>query len=297
MERVSSLESNRRNHALQIRLQDDIQDSPIPPDKQHQLRTTRTDLNSFSALEVQCLFYKGYEATSLAYGEKVDAAFKFINDVPTSANAGHWLPIASNDVGLNTNFANLDNASGFSVGALLWRALLWAAIPYFFLLLVFIGSCWVPPFWLESDARRWNQSSYQNALVEKNPWLEAFLVNAKTVKAFDDNVVAVASLESNLLDQSFPLRLRPNSFDCYVGSTLKEGKILSCQAFLKNENGDLYRILQVTNVQEEISIQVSQPLRTDRLFILMGLTWPKDAEPDSIKKNIRFYLQKGHIND
>ncbi len=296
MERVSDLESERRTEALQIRLQDDIPDSPISPDKQHQLRTTRTDLNCFSALEVQCLFYKGYEAAGRAYGENAASAFGFMNEVPTSANAGHWLPIAENDIGLNAKLATLDSASKFSIGSMIWKAVGLATVPFAVAVLLYIASGWISPFWLAGDVRRWNESASQVTLVDTNPWLEAFLVNAKAVKAFDDNIVTVAAVESNNLDESF-LTLRPNSFDCYVGCQLIGGKILSCQAFLKNEEDELYRILRITNVDDEIRIHVLEPKRTDRLLVLLGLSWPKDAEADAVKKSIRFYLHKGRLND
>ena len=297
MERVSDLESKRRAKALQIRLQDDIPNSPISPDKQHQLRTTRTDLNSFSALEVQCLYYKGYEAASNAYGESEVTAFEFKNEVPTIAKAGHWLPIAETDKGLNTEFATLDNASSFSIGILLWKAIGWAAIPYVLLFLLYIAiSWWMTPWFLKGDARRWNATEYHDAFIAKNPWLQAFLVDARAAKTSDDKDVIVASIESNPLDESF-FSLRPNSFDYYVGSQRGDGKILSCQAFLKNERGELYRILPITNVEDEIRIQVLQPQRKDRLFVLLGLSWPKDAEADLIKKSIRFYKHKGQLDD
>lgn len=297
MQRVSELESACRSKAVHIRLQDDDHDSKIPISVQFTVRTMRTDLNRFSPLEVQLLYVKGYEAAKTALPEEMTEAFHYEDGIPMAAHDGHWLPIETRNIGLAKG-ADERAKSRFKIVRLVgWQILRAIAItlaPFVLAVLLYFLSLWMPPMWLESHAKRWNQTEAESQLLMQNPWLDAFLTSSQSFQANSGDDLVTAQIESDPIEDSF-LSLRPNSFDCYVGTNHPTGRIVSCQPFLKNQQGELYRILEITKVGKELKVHVESPQRGDTVVVLLGLSWPKNAEPDLVKKYVTMYLKAGEL--
>lgn len=295
MQRVSELESECRSDAVQIRLQDDNKASRIPISVQHDVRTIRTDLNRFSPLEIQLLYAKGYESAKLALKDDAGESFVYEGGIPVSPHDGRWLPIGARNPGLAEGAANLDRSGRTVVGRLICLAIGILVAPFLIAVGLYFVSWWVPPLWIESTAKRWNATTTERDAISKTPWLHAFLTEGRTsFQADDGQDQVVAEVESEPIENSF-LTLRPNSFVCYVGNTHATGEILYAQAFLKNRHGDLYKIVPVELVGNEQKIHVDTVNRGDRLFVLLSLSWPKDAEPDLVAKSIKLYLHSGNL--
>lgn len=108
MKRVSTLDVNVHDGVCHkvIRLQDDIgtdNTAFLAPNIQRGIRNIRTDLNRFSPMEIQLLFFKGYGAARKKF-EGLDSKMPEIsfgkNGVPLTATPPIWLPSAPTDPGM-----------------------------------------------------------------------------------------------------------------------------------------------------------------------------------------------------
>lgn len=288
MQRVSMLEMGRREDAEHIQLMQDVDDEAMAANLQKLVRSIRTDLNGFSSLEVQLLYFKGYLAARHALDPGTAlSGFRFSDSgVPIETNApGHWLPIAVDDKRLGDSTRTLERSSRTPVGKRIWFAV--AVVATLFALPYAASQAvkYLPPQSMPFTAVRYNATPEQLAMKRENPWIESFLSDLVTNRVQCNATDVTAFVKTSPLEEWF-WWLRPNSFECDLVCDLPGARFFYCQAFLIGSDGRLSKMLDVVP-GEKMQIRVTEPGRKDRLFVIAGVCWPEGTKTDELRNHLK----------
>lgn len=288
MQRVSMLETDRRKDAAHIQLMQDVENAAMAANLQKLVRSIRTDLDGFSSLEVQFLYFKGYlAARQVLDPEAVLSGFRFSDaGVPIGVSAPvRWLPIAGEDKRLGDSTQTLEGSSRTAVGKRIRLAL--GVVTALFLLpyAAFQAATYLPPQSMPFTAVRYNATPEQLAMKRENPWIESFLSELLTNRAQCNGTDVTAFVKTPPLEEWFWL-LRPNSFECDLVCDLPGARFFYCQAFLIGSDGRLSKMLDVVPGQK-MRIRVTEPGRKDRLFVIAGVCWPEGIKTDELRNHLK----------
>jgi predicted acylesterase/phospholipase RssA len=290
MERVSALESGRRTKSLHVCLKNDLPRNLMDVTIQQQVRRIRTDLNRFSELEIQLLYYKGYLATAHAFDDhSASGNFSIEKGVPVRALNGRWLPISADNRGLQADLTSLDRSGQTAIGWGIVRGLGWFASVPLLLAVIYAISLRIPPSSLHSTVKRWNASSEQRAIIERHPWLGAFLAEAQVLNGACNDQPLIVTLQSPSLQSSFYC-LRPHSFLCFLACDVPDARILSCRAFATTEQFSTIRILEVTTTDGRLEIHVDKPKLGEQIFVIVGVCWPDNRDSTELRDHLALSL-------
>lgn len=291
MQRVSKLETERRPNAKHIQLMQDLDGSAMAANLQKLVRSIRTDLDGFSALEVQLLYFKGYLAArhTLDPETAINGIRISESGVPLAAGAAdRWLPIAADDQGLGKPTETLERSSALSMGGRIRLAFALAGALLLLPFAAYKAAQWMPPRSTPFTAVRYNATPEQLAMKRENPWMEAFLSELRSTNQQCNGTDVTALVQTPPLEEWFWM-LRPNGFDCELVCDLPAAKLFYCRAFLIGGDGRLSKVLDV-KPGERMRIHVSDPQRKDRLFVIAGVCWPTAIKTDEIRHYLKLEL-------
>jgi hypothetical protein len=265
-----------------IRLQDDavpdaLGNVYLGPSLQHGTRNLRTDLDRFSGLETQLLYYKGYGAARAAFENRTDLidGYNLTDGIPATATRPKWLPIASN----NADLVIAKPEEALRQGAKLrlklpWTALLIAAIaallcwPLFSGIIALYQFVKATPVSLAYDAVRASDID-DSAALQGRKWL------VDTCSRLEAGERAYGDLQGVIISEPFGNRTLWRNTQAFQvrleGKPSDRIRLSDVQGFVLAPDSDAVTLLTLERDSEGMTLIVPESRARDRLAIAIRL--------------------------
>lgn len=287
---------------IPIRLEDHLPDEDLASDLQDKVRNFRTDLNSFSFVEIQLTVYYGYLRASYdLIGHSIssnssqvpsepappDAGFRKTNSrLPVSASREMWLPYGEDKMSSNPN---LEQSATISI----FRAAILPLTVGLSILFVAAGSSWTFSYFQSQPASVSFESLFPEITEDK---LERMIL----AEINEDDILRnykLSLLRGGEKDLFFGLtkplgeyvgKRTPAEFHCKVTCTQNDCG-MKVRLFLRKEGNKVNYLILPTPKDEPTRFVVPEAGRGDRI-IAIGVI--NDKKDDDLKKIIHLEVVK-----